>query len=202
MLQSRYMMGRGAPTGHSGDEHTWWSEIQPVTVPQQEKALQICKAPAGGGEGAHWTRFETTKLEVSQQVLGHCVTFLRVRAHLFPLEPLDFSQLGEVLAACVKVYQIQEGKAQASGDGMITGGGPADGTSAAAITGYEFLSASTSYIVEGLLAALYDLVSATKGAENARLSAALMPSLEALINETKPFLSRAARRIMEKLSAN
>jgi hypothetical protein len=202
----------------AGAAADWWSTVVPVTAAEQEAAQVPCTLPPGAvmsGSSSSavlevdWTLFHASLLQTAQAALGHAAALFRVAAAAAPGDPLlrqQFTGLGAALGACTQVYRATgAGAAEELGFVSSSSSSVFDAAAAAAAaavdtSGYDTLPFSAAFVVESLLAGLLCEVTARSTDILESDTEALYAPLEVLARETSPYVSKAARCILEILN--
>jgi hypothetical protein len=166
-------------------QRTWWDMLRPWTGADIQNEATPAPSPPGGPGGCEWSQFDCDRLEAGVKTMCHAATFLRIRTVSAPHEAADAASMAECMLACVKVLRACSASETPDGDANAQ---------------YDYLAGSMTHILECLLASVFRYVTdSLSKEEKASATAALMPSLEALIHETHPYIKMVARRTEEKL---
>jgi hypothetical protein len=217
---------RRVPAAGAGAAADWWSTVAPVTAAEQDAAQVPCTLPPGAvtpgsssssasisAPEVDWTLFHASLLQTVQAALGHAAALFRVAAAAAPGHPLlreQFTGLGAALNACTQLYRAT-GAGAAEELGIVSSSSSSVFDAAAAVaaaaaavdtSGYDTLPFSAAFVVESLLAGLHSEVAARSTDILESDTEALYAPLEALARETSPYVSKAARCILELLNPN
>ncbi|CAM9536402.1 unnamed protein product [Pylaiella littoralis] len=223
---------QGRRDGGGGGGGGWWGGLQPLTPRERSMANEPCRAPPGGP--SEWSMFDTAKVEASQRALAHAVDVVRCRAAASAATAARLRRAPDALSGagaeatatasrvavnpeglCVALRAcVENGGGGGAGGGGFGGAGGgqharADAAAAAAANGAASGNArllrGLPYVVEGLLAALLDLIDADSFEGRQQLAVyrkGLVPTLTELLQDTSkdPFVLRAARSLIGRVS--